>query len=311
MTEPDVPTGEPRDEAQEIAERACKMTWISRDGLPQCDDFAAEIRAYAERQRGTVHVCKEQVYMGEAAQYRGALDRIRELWPHIEIARPKHFLDRSVYDPGAPTCLRCKIEEVIGQQPTPTDDCPTCGYSAWGRRIWESNGARFCAVCEARQEKADALTAEQSALNERSQWEGSALHAESLLEEAARALTCEAHNVTRDQVPVVASDMHSACHISARIEAALQARAKRAEADLAAARGLIAAYALHQKQDMDALDAAQERIKRLEEAGRNLVAEYESHGGSGTHQECFPGCGCQMPQAVAQLRAALAEPEEG
>lgn len=37
-----------------------------------------------------------------------AIERVRNLWPHIEIARAGHVLDHC-----APACLRCKVEKAI------------------------------------------------------------------------------------------------------------------------------------------------------------------------------------------------------
>ena len=54
---------------------------------------------------GTVEASNEKV-----------LDRLRANWPHIQVPiGPSRFLHgaRQVKDPGAPTCLRCKIEEAI------------------------------------------------------------------------------------------------------------------------------------------------------------------------------------------------------
>jgi hypothetical protein len=63
-------------------------------------------------------------------------------------------------------------------------------------------------------------------------------------------------------------------------------------------------------------DAAWERLRNgcpdcewdaLVVAANAVLAEYESHGGPGTHQECMTGCQCQLPAAVAELRRTLGE----
>ena len=59
-----------------------------------------------------------------------------------------------------------------------------------------------------------------------------------------------------------------------------------------------------------ALVAAREQPtqeKRLRPAALDLVAEYRSHGGKGTHQECMPGCGCMLSAKVDALATALVE----
>ena len=44
-----------------------------------------------------------------------AIERVRAIWPHIEVPMPGSIVERKrrTFDPGAPTCLRCKIEEVL------------------------------------------------------------------------------------------------------------------------------------------------------------------------------------------------------
>lgn len=40
------------------------------------------------------------------------LQRVLNNWPHIEIPTGKHSTDKRTADPGAPTCLRCKLEAL-------------------------------------------------------------------------------------------------------------------------------------------------------------------------------------------------------
>jgi len=52
-----------------------------------------------------------------AAQRNGIISRLRARWPHIEIPAPAHLQAEGVrrVDPGPGTCLRCAIEDAIGE----------------------------------------------------------------------------------------------------------------------------------------------------------------------------------------------------
>lgn len=65
------------------------------------------------------------------------------------------------------------------------------------------------------------------------------------------------------------------------------------------------------EQTQAALTTALWQLDRIREAAEELVAEYESHGGRRTHQDCMPGCGCGVPEAVAALQAVLGAEGEG
>lgn len=56
--------------------------------------------------------------LDELEALRSAIERVRANWPHIEVPIPSPSLQGKRYgatrDPGAPTCLRCKIEAVLG-----------------------------------------------------------------------------------------------------------------------------------------------------------------------------------------------------
>ena len=53
------------------------------------------------------------------------------------------------------------------------------------------------------------------------------------------------------------------------------------------------------------LRASEQARERLEKAAWEVVNEYESHGGEGTHQECVPGAGCCLMYDVKALRGVL------
>ena len=55
----------------------------------------------------------------------------------------------------------------------------------------------------------------------------------------------------------------------------------------------------------DALIEARRERDAILSAAKDVVDEYLSHGGEGTHQECLPGCGCCMPVVVARLSAVI------
>jgi hypothetical protein len=74
----------------------------------------------AERDRLTYIVNDRQdrgnEMLARAERAEGSIARVRALWPHIEIpnanASDRLGVPRTA-DPGAPTCLRCKIEAAL------------------------------------------------------------------------------------------------------------------------------------------------------------------------------------------------------
>jgi hypothetical protein len=71
---------------------------------------------------------------------------------------------------------------------------------------------------------------------------------------------------------------------------------------------------------MDALDAAVDELGReiarvvagrdeLLEAAREVVNEYRSHGGKGTHQKCCEGSQCFVGRMVDGLAKSIAKAE--
>jgi hypothetical protein len=57
-------------------------------------------------------------------------------------------------------------------------------------------------------------------------------------------------------------------------------------------------------------DRLTREVDRLRTAALDLVAEYRSHGGKGTHQRCHEGACCVLPAKVDALAAVLeAKPE--
>jgi len=82
----------------------------------------ANVAAVVEALECDAHPVPEHTAVAEiVADIHAALHRaerqisaIRALWPHIEVAAGPRSYDKSkVYDPGSPTCLRCKIEEAL------------------------------------------------------------------------------------------------------------------------------------------------------------------------------------------------------
>lgn len=56
-------------------------------------------------------------------------------------------------------------------------------------------------------------------------------------------------------------------------------------------------------------DKRTQEAEDVARAARELISEWESHGGAGTHQECMPGCGCRMSECVKSLARVLTERE--
>jgi len=51
------------------------------------------------------------------ADAEAAIERVRNNWPHIEVQAGRYFTDKRTADPGAPTCLRCKLEALLAPPP--------------------------------------------------------------------------------------------------------------------------------------------------------------------------------------------------
>jgi hypothetical protein len=77
------------------------------------------------------------------------------------------------------------------------------------------------------------------------------------------------------------------------------------KAELVATQASLNAEAANHGKALAELAAANERAERLELDAKHVVAEYESHGGRGTHQECTDGRCCLLPSAINMLRMAL------
>lgn len=98
----------------ELAE-SCKV----RDGEMQLrekaeDELAAEREARATTLAG-FHA--EHVALAAERERAGRLEKaLRATWPHLEVpvsVRRAAFFGKKTHDPGAPTCLRCKLEQII------------------------------------------------------------------------------------------------------------------------------------------------------------------------------------------------------
>lgn len=89
--------------------------------LPNAEDVAAVVRALDEARAEVERLRFEAEKRGcwecpakehRAVQAEARLAKVREHWPHIEIGERGERRD-----PGPPTCLRCKIEELLAAQP--------------------------------------------------------------------------------------------------------------------------------------------------------------------------------------------------
>lgn len=85
----------------------------------QLEEAKREIDIYvADAQANANHVFGLEQQLAEAKRKAADLvERLRARWPHIEVAWIPLLKDdkRTRVDPGPPTCLRCALEEVIGE----------------------------------------------------------------------------------------------------------------------------------------------------------------------------------------------------
>lgn len=110
-------------ESRSVGVQALLAEWEARGR--EIERLRAENAALVEQFDRKQEACAEMrvALLLDAA----AFARLRATWPHIEIpnknASIKMGVPRTV-DPGSPTCLRCKIEDVLARRPAEGGEGP-------------------------------------------------------------------------------------------------------------------------------------------------------------------------------------------
>ena len=83
--------------------------------LADAEKEASDLRANLHETEGRLNAEAER-YLQRMREAEAKIERVRSNWPHIETPGPLLGLGgrRIKIDPGSPTCLRCKIEDLLG-----------------------------------------------------------------------------------------------------------------------------------------------------------------------------------------------------